>query len=299
MSENSKAIVKKPMEKIQGYLESEVIKNRFATVLGEQGSASYISSVLLAVANKPELQVCTPSSIYVSALRAATMRLSVDESTGQAYLVPFKEKATLIIGWKGIYDMAIRTGKYRRIEVHKLYEGETFEQDRLTGMMSLGGSKKSNKTGGWMAIFEMYPPKGQRSGMSAALFMTVDEIHAHAQKYSRGYDRKDGAWKTATEQMEKKTVLRLLLRTRGYLDPQDEAAMAEIEEETNGQDLPDGNNDFSLPEDVIEVEATTPTLDQVDAAFPPMTKEEAAADLEKEQKKAAAKEQKSMEQLGY
>jgi len=188
----------------------------------------------------------------------------------------------LIIGWKGIYDMAIRTGKYRRIEVHKLYEGETFEQDRLTGMMSLGGSKKSNKTGGWMAIFEMYPPKGQRSGMSAALFMTVDEIHAHAVKYSRGYDRKDGAWKTATEQMEKKTVLRLLLRTRGYLDPQDEAAMAEIEEETAGHDLPDGNSDFSLPEDVLEIEATTPAPDPVDAAFPPMTDEEKAAIKAKE-----------------
>lgn len=292
MTENSKAIVKKPMEKIQGYLESEVIKSRFANVLGNQASASYISSVLLAVANKPELQVCTPSSIYISALRAATMRLSVDESTGQAYLVPFKDKATLIIGWKGIYDMAIRTGKYRRIEVHKLYEGETFEQDRLTGAMSLGGSKKSSKTGGWLAIFEMYPPKGQRDGMSAALCMSVDEIHAHAVKYSRGYDRKDGAWKNATEQMEKKTVLRLLLRSRGYIDPQDEAALAEIEEETTGHDLPDGDNSFNLPEDVVDVEATEPEQ-------PPMTKEEAAANLAKEAKQAAAKEQQAVQQLEY
>ena len=291
MTDKSKAIVKKPMEKIQGYLESEVIKNRFATVLGEQGSASYISSVLLAVANKPELQVCTPVSIYVSALRAATMRLSVDESTGQAYLVPFKDKATLIIGWKGIYDMAIRTGKYRRIEVHKLYEGETFEQDRLTGKMSLGGGKKSNKTGGWLAIFEMYPPKGQHDGMSAALYMSIDEIHAHAVKYSRGYDRKDGAWKTATEQMEKKTVLRLLLRTRGYLDPQDEAALTEIEEETTGQDLPEGDNSFQLPDEIDEVVDVSANEIPEEQKQPEMTKEEADRYL--------AREAKSMEQLGY
>jgi recombination protein RecT len=268
----------KQMTHIQEFMESEVIKSRFAGVLGERGSSSYITSVLLAVANNLPLQQCSPVSIYTSALRAATMRLSVDQSTGQAYLVPFKGTATLIVGWKGIYDMAIRTGKYKRIEVHKLYEGETFDQDRLTGSMTLGGAKKSNKTGGWLAIFEMWPPKGQMIGTSAAIYMTVEEIHAHAKKYSKGYERSDSAWKTSTEAMEKKTVLRMLLRTRGYLDPQDEAALNEIEEENTGRELPEGNDNFQQIEDrddAIEAEAISqPPFEPVkepgaDRPYPP------------------------------
>ena len=46
---------------------------------------------------------------------------------------------------------------------------------------------------------------------SKGIYMTIKEIHDHAKKYSRGYEKKDGVWKTNPEAMEKKTVLRLLL----------------------------------------------------------------------------------------
>ena len=83
------------------------------------------------------------------------MHLSVDPNLGQAYLVPFKNKATLIVGYKGLYDMAIRTGKYRYINVDKLYEGETIEINRLTGFAKLGGGKTGDKINGYFGAFEM------------------------------------------------------------------------------------------------------------------------------------------------
>ena len=272
----------KPLTRIQTYMESDIIKTRFADILGERGSASYISSVLLAVANSPDLQACTPVSIYTSALRAATMRLSVDASTGQAYLVPFKQQATLIVGWKGLYDMAMRTRRYRRIEVYKLYEGETFNEDRITGAMSLGGSKISKKTAGWLAIFEMFPPKGEIHGTTNALYMTVEEIHAHKEKYAKGYDRPDGAWKKATEAMEKKTVLRILLRTRGYLDPQDEEQLAIIDADLDGADLPDSGMSFDRDPEVVDVVADDPSI----TGELPMTDEEKRVIIEREMNEA-------------
>ena len=56
-------------------------------------------------------------------------------------------------------------------------------------------------------------------GYSKALYMTKEEIHDHARRYSRGYEKRDGVWQTNAEAMEKKTVLRLLLTRWGYLDP--------------------------------------------------------------------------------
>jgi recombination protein RecT len=265
----------KALVKVQNYMENEIVKSRFATVLGERGAASYIASVLLAVANNESLQKCIPQSIYISALRAATMRLSVDQSTGQAYLVPFKDKATLIVGWKGLYDMAIRTNRYRYINVGKVFEGQEFVQDQITGYATIEGNKTSRKVIGYVAAFEMFPPKGQVRGTGVVIYMSIEEIHAHKEKYSKGWTRSDSAWTTNPEAMEKKTILRKLLRTYGYIDPQDEATLNEVEDENSGNDLPVTDNNFNQ-EDMVDV-ATEPEQ-------PPMTDEEARANLEREQR---------------
>ena len=215
------------IERVSKFFSDDIVRTKFRDVLG--GSAgSYIASVVLAVANSDKLQKCTPRSIYSAALQAATLRLSVDPSTGQAYLVPFKDKATLIVGYKGLYDLAVRTGKYRYINVGKVYEGEVVAEDRLSGFHSLSGGKDSDIIIGWIAAFEM------NNGYAKTIYMTVDEIHKHAQKYAKAYDLPTSGWKTDTKAMERKTVLRLLLRRWGYLDPTDVGVLEEVEEASNG-----------------------------------------------------------------
>jgi len=67
--------------------------------------------------------------------------------------------------------------------------------------------------------------------------MTVEEIHEHAAKYSKSYNNEKSGWKTDTAAMERKTVLRLLLRKWGYLDPADIAMLEEIESEPDAIDV--------------------------------------------------------------
>jgi recombination protein RecT len=235
MMNDEKAIVK-----VSRFMRSEDTKARFSEVVGSHNAGAYISSVLLAVASSEQLQKCSIESIYISAMRAATLRLSVDPSTGQGYLVPFGSQATLIVGYKGLHDMAVRTGKYRYINVAPIFEGETIEPHRISGLVtieSLGGGKKSDKVIGWLGAFEMNPEKGQKTGYAHTLYMTVEELQAHGKKYSKTYGRKnkDGEftskWQTDPPAMEKKTILRLLLRRWGYLDPADIQALDAIDEE--------------------------------------------------------------------
>ena len=225
--------------KINNYLSSDPIRARFAEVVGEHNSGAYISSVLLAVADSETLQKCQITSIYISALRAATLRLSVDPGLGQAYLVPFGGKATLIVGYKGLMDMAVRTGKYRFINVSPIKEGITIEENPISGLitlMSLKGHATSQKVIGWLAAFEMM------NGYSKTLYMTIEELHEHAQKYSKGYNYKNNKdeftslWHKEPAKMERKTVLRLLMRRWGYLDPSDAAMLTEIESEPDSID---------------------------------------------------------------
>jgi recombination protein RecT len=207
-------------------MKSDEIRAKFAEVLGDHNVGAFISSVMIAVMNSEKLQECTPVSIFMSALRAATLRLSVDPSLGQAYLVPYAKIATLIPGYKGLMDLAVRTGKYRYIHVDHIYEGEVIEEDRISGLHKITGgpTSGSSKTIGWIAAFQMM------NGYSKTLYMTVEEIHAHAKKYNlNGYDNPKGLWKKDPAVMERKTALRTLLRKWGYMDPTDSAVLAEIE----------------------------------------------------------------------
>ena len=230
----------KAIVRVSKFMRSEDTKARFAEVVGSQNAGAYISSVLLAVAGSDNLQKCTIESIYISAMRAATLKLSVDPSTGQAYLVPFKDQATLIVGYKGLLDMAVRTGKYRFVNVGPIYEGEAVEPDRISGLItadSISGHKKSDTVIGWLGAFEMNPEKGQKTGYAHTLYMTCDELQAHGKKYSKTFGRKNkegeftSKWQTDAPPMEKKTVLRLLLRRWGYLDPADIQTLEAIDDQ--------------------------------------------------------------------
>ena len=227
----------KALTVITKYLDAEIVKNRFASVVGSTNAGAYISSAMLAVANSEALQKCTPESIYTSALRAATLRLSVDPSLGQAYLVPYGGHATLIVGYKGLYDMAVRTGHYTYINVGPIYDGQVVEENQMTGFHSIVGLGKGaseypggvypggrRKIIGWIGAFQMTSKFGS---YGKTFYMTVEDIHAHAKKYSKSYT--SGPWQTETDKMERKTVLRLFLRRWGYLDPADVAALEELE----------------------------------------------------------------------
>ena len=210
---------------LKAIMRSNEINSRFAEVVGNNNAGGYISSVLIAVSGNTALQSCSPNSIISSALRAATMRLSVDPSTGQAHIVPFGNKATLIVGWKGIYHMAIRTGKYRFINLITIYDTDDLQEDIMTGNYLITRNGRSTNIVGYMLYFQLL------SGFSKTFYMTNEECDAHGQKYSKSYNNRDSMWQKDPPVMFKKTVMKNGLTKWGYLDPFDMMNMTEAEEE--------------------------------------------------------------------
>jgi recombination protein RecT len=212
--ENPQAIAK-----IKTYAMSPEVVATFRDVSGSN-AMTYISSALLAVRNSDKLQACTPISIMSSALQLAMLRLSCDPGLGHAYLVPYGKSATHIIGYKGLKEMALRTGKYRHLNVARIYEGENVQEDRIKGVHSLVGSRTGDDVIGYLLYFELL------SGYSKTVYMTTDEIKDHAEKYSPSCHRDDSPWQTNFDDMCRKTVLRQGLTKWGYLDPYDRANLA-------------------------------------------------------------------------
>ena len=189
---------------------------RFAGILGKRDAQFYVNSVIMAVAFKPELAECTHMSILKSALRAASLELSCDESLHQAQLVPYnnrksgKKEAQLIIHYLGIVNLAQRTGKYRVINWSPITEGMTIDQDPLSGLHVIAGRPDSKaKTIGYFAYFEM------NNGFRKSEYLTVEEIHDHAKKFSPSYNSEYSKWKDPKilPYLEQKTVIRKLMKS--------------------------------------------------------------------------------------
>lgn len=247
---------------VRGYMRSPQMIEKFAEIVGKHNAGAYISSALLAVANNDELQKCKPESVAISAMRAATLRLSCDPGIGEAYLVPFKNRATLVIGYKGLRAMAIRTNQYRHLNVATIFEGEEVVTDKLTGETRIEGKRTGDRVLGRLAYFKLL------NGFEKSLYMTTEEIHQHAKRYSKSYDFSSSVWKSfkvgeEANPMEMKTPLRLLIQRWGYLDAQDRANAGLNREEDDGEVIDAEGYDVPSPEEVTpEPEPEKPTRSQ-------------------------------------
>ena len=199
----------------QTVLYSEAVQNRFMELL-DKGAAGFMSTLLTVYNGSPMLQKCSAKSILGAAGLAATIKLPITPSLGYAYVVPYGNDATFQIGWKGLVQLAHRTGQYKRLHAGIIREGEIIGTNTLTGE-PIVGEKVSEKIIGYVAYMELV------NGFSKTLYMTKAEIEDHAQKYSKSYaydlrsGKKNSVWTTNFDAMAKKTVLKLLLVRWGVM----------------------------------------------------------------------------------
>lgn len=196
-------------------LENDKVKARFLEVL-DKNAPSFISTLLTIWSGNNKLQECDGKSILGAAGLAATLNLSISPSLGHAYIVPFRGQATFQIGIRGLIQLAHRSGLYTALNSSEVHEGEIRGVDVITGDL-ITGEKVSDKVVGYVAFMRL------KNGFEKALYMTVEEIETHAQKYSQSYaydlrsNKKSSLWSTNFDAMAKKTVLKSLINRWGVI----------------------------------------------------------------------------------
>jgi recombination protein RecT len=221
-------------------LRRDDIQLRFKEVMGNKAGA-FMSSILSAVNQNPNLKICEPMSVISSAMIAAVMDLPINQSLGFAHLVPYKNRAQFQMGWRGYVQLAIRTGQYKTIHTTEIYDGELLSYNRITGDIETDQDEKlSDKIIGYLAFFKLI------GGFEKYLYMTVEEVEKHGKRYSRSYSSPEGKWKLDFDAMAKKTVLKMLLSKYGILsvDMQkaiiaDQGIATSIENPTESIEYPD------------------------------------------------------------
>ena len=182
--------------------------------LVDKNAASFGTSIMQIVNSNAMLLDAEPMSIFNAACMAATLNLPVNNNLGFAYIVPYRNKgrveAQFQLGYKGFIQLAQRSGQFKRINTCPVYDTDA-EEDVYQRLTSLIPRKPSGQIIGYIAYFQLL------NGYEANLTMTMEELEAHAKRYSQTYKRGFGVWADNFEAMAKKTVIKLLLSQQAPL----------------------------------------------------------------------------------
>ena len=189
----------------------EAMKGEIARALPKHVSPERMLRVAqTAMQSVPKLAECTTLSVVGAIVVSSQLGLELGGPLGQAYLVPFKPKdgpmvATLIVGYRGMIDLARRSGSVSVIDavaVHKrdkfrvtLGLAPTIEHEPYTG---------EEEPGPFRAV---YARCLMRDGTSQFVFLTAREVESVRKRSKAGAF---GPWQTDYEEMAKKTAIRRL-----------------------------------------------------------------------------------------
>jgi recombination protein RecT len=213
MSEQN-AVAARPIDRLKQVMASPSVLQQFQNAL-DKNSNLFVASLIDLYASDTYLQQCDPAQVVAEALKAATLKLPINKSLGFAYIVPYKKQGKQIpqfqLGFKGMIQLAMRSGIYKYLNADLVYEGEYQGYSKLTGELDLSGTRTGDAVVGYFAYIE------STNGFKKSIYATRADIEAHAKKYSKAYERDSSPWKTEFDQMAIKTMLRKLLSKYGLM----------------------------------------------------------------------------------
>lgn len=168
--------------------------------------------ILTAMSTTPQLKECTPASFLGAMMQAAQLGVEPNTPLGQAYLIPYKNKGRLEcqfqLGYKGLLDLAYRSGEISSIQAHTVHDGDLFEYEY--GLEpKLKHVPAMKERGAAVAYYAVYHT---RDGGSSFIVLSADDVREHMRKYSKSAGSGFSPWATNFDSMAKKTCLKALLK---------------------------------------------------------------------------------------
>lgn len=229
----------KPADKqltISEAFATPTVSQMLARTLKDPGTIKrFTTSIVAAVSVNPALKKCEPISVVSCGLQGEALNLSPSPSFGHYYMVPYENKseektyAQFQIGAKGLKQLAVRTGEYKRLIVDSIRTGEFKGLDPETGVpivrfMTDPDERRKAPVIGYYAAFIL------NNGFTNSVYFSYDYALEWADRYSPSFsleifnkwkrgeplDRDEqkaikGKWYTDTNAMGEKTVIRRLL----------------------------------------------------------------------------------------
>ena len=249
----------------QQIIKSTSVQENIMSTLGDAARTKRFTAALIsAVSTNPQLQECSAVSTISAALLGESLNLSPSQQLGQYYMVPFNDKskgkvATFQLGYKGMIQLAIRSGQYKKLNVIAVKEGELkgfdpFNEEIEVQVIENPDEREKAKTIGYYAMFELV------NGFRKSMYWSKAKMESHAEKYSMGYKAHKGYtfWEKYFDGMAYKTMLRQLISKWGIMSIEMQTAY------TNDMTFKESTSQEEAPT-YIEAEEATETVQAIDA----------------------------------
>lgn len=195
-----------------------IYKGQIAKALPKQIGADRFNRICMtALTQNPQLGNCTPESFIGSILNSAQLGLEPNTPLGQAYLIPRKngEKSnreghdvydcTFQIGYKGMIELARRSGQIAMIRAETVYANDDFSY-QLGLNPDIHHVPAFGNRGQAVAYYAFYKTKDGDFDFAVA---TKQEMMNHRTAYSKA---KNSPWNTNFDEMAKKTLVKRVLK---------------------------------------------------------------------------------------
>ncbi len=200
-----------PINSIRTLLEKS--KGQIAMALPKHLNADRIIRVAMtSIQRTPQLLECDPITLVGAVIQSSQLGLEPDGILGHAYLVPFRNtkknrmEVQFIPGYKGLIDLARRSGQVNRISAHVVYENEHFVMEYGTKEIlehkPLPPSTRGDRKG-------VYAVAVLNDGSAHFEWLWNEEIEAVKRQSKAG---NFGPWKTHEDEMIRKTAIRRLVK---------------------------------------------------------------------------------------
>lgn len=198
----------------------------------------FLSNVVESARRTPKLLECVPSTVISSFLVMASLKLMPSGVSGEAYVLPYKNKGVLEaqfqLGWQGIVTLLYRAGN-KEVIAEEVREHDKFSISRGKVHHEVDPRKGKAQRG---AVIGYYAIIVTPTGGSVEGYMTKEDILAHAAKFSKSYGSEYSPWNEANDPegwMPRKTVLKQVAK----LAPKNEALVRAIAEDNKDSIISD------------------------------------------------------------
>lgn len=164
---------------------------------------------LTAVRTTPKLLECDQMSFMAAVMQSAQLGVEPNTGLGQAYLIPYGKQVQFQLSYKGLIDLATRSGQYKAIYAHEVYQNDEFRfsYGLNKDLIHVPSQEPNGEPIGYYAVYHL------KNGGYDFVYWTKERVDQHAQKFSQAVQKGwTSPWKTNYDAMAKKTVLKEVLK---------------------------------------------------------------------------------------
>lgn len=198
-----------PIIKLLGQYENDLA----AALPAGMTEGRFQSIVVNQVRQNRALLGVEPMTLVASVLMSAQLGLEPGPPMGLSWIIPRKnrgrEEASMQLGYRGLVQLAYRSGQVKRIEAHIVQDGDDFDFGYGPGGPTWHWKSAGDPKADWSHVFAV-----AETAMGAEMFevMSRAEVEHHRDRYVTGWNSAGSAWKKNEPEMARKTVTARLCR---------------------------------------------------------------------------------------